>query len=37
MFDKTKLKALKEAKDKWEGGPVAKSLAKFPERKKKFT
>jgi methylmalonyl-CoA mutase N-terminal domain/subunit len=37
MFDKTKLKALKEAKDKWEGGPVAKSIARFPERKKKFT
>ena len=37
MFDKTKFKALKEAKEKWESGPVAKSLAKFPERMPKFT
>jgi len=37
MFDKEELEKIKAAQEEWECGPVAKTCAKFPERKEKFT
>ncbi len=36
MFEKTKIDEVKESVQKWEEEKVAKSIAKFPERKEKF-
>ncbi|MFZ5752995.1 MAG: acyl-CoA mutase large subunit family protein [Bacillota bacterium] len=36
MFDKEKLQQLARAKEAWENGPIAKTLAKNPERKEQF-
>ena len=36
MFEKTKIDEVKESVQKWEEGKVAKSIARFPERKEKF-
>jgi methylmalonyl-CoA mutase N-terminal domain/subunit len=36
MFDKEKLQQLASAKEAWENGPIAKTLAKNPERKEQF-
>ncbi|WP_028828602.1 acyl-CoA mutase large subunit family protein [Proteocatella sphenisci] len=36
MFEKTKIEEVKEATKKWEEEKVAKSIARFPERKEKF-
>ncbi|WP_313757815.1 methylmalonyl-CoA mutase family protein [Tissierella sp.] len=37
MFDDKKLEEIKMSVDNWDNGVVKKSLAKFPERKEKFT
>lgn len=37
MFDERALEKIKKSKEEWEQGTLAKSLAKFPERKKVFT
>lgn len=37
MFDGKKIEEIKTAVEQWENGEVAKSLAKFPERKEQFT
>ncbi|MGI6587610.1 MAG: acyl-CoA mutase large subunit family protein [Peptococcia bacterium] len=37
MWEKEKLKKLKEAKDNWENGTVKKALARFKERQAEFT
>lgn len=37
MFDKEKLEKLNKAKEMWDNGKVAKTLAKNKERKEKFT
>ncbi len=37
MFDDEKLKKIKAGKEKWEQGPLAKSLSKSPEAKPVFT
>ncbi len=37
MFEDRELKKIKEDKEKWEQGPLAKSLAKAPEAKPVFT
>ena len=37
MFDDKKVDEIKTSVDQWEKGVVEKSLAKFPERKEKFT
>ncbi|MGL5257424.1 MAG: acyl-CoA mutase large subunit family protein [Proteocatella sp.] len=36
MFEKTKIDEVKESVQKWEDEKVAKSIARFPERKEKF-
>lgn len=36
MFEKTKIDEVKESVQKWEEEKVAKSIARFPERKEKF-
>ena len=36
MYDKQKLAELAESKDKWEETTLQKSLARFPERRRKF-
>jgi methylmalonyl-CoA mutase, N-terminal domain len=37
MFDEKVLEKIKAGKEKWDQGPVAKTLAKAPEQKKEFT
>ncbi|MDY6910035.1 MAG: methylmalonyl-CoA mutase family protein [Thermodesulfobacteriota bacterium] len=37
MFDERALEKIKKSKEQWEQGTLAKSLAKFPERKEVFT
>ncbi len=37
MFDKEKIKAIKERIKQWEGSTLKRVLDRFPERKKKFT
>jgi len=37
LFDDKKLEEIKMSVDNWDNGVVKKSLAKFPERKEKFT
>ncbi len=37
MFDKEKIKDIKQKKEQWEGSTLKKVLDRFPERKKKFT
>ncbi len=37
MFDKEKIKDIKQKKEQWEGSTLRKVLDRFPERKKKFT
>ncbi len=37
MFDEKVLEKIKAGKEKWDQGPVAKTLAKSPEQKPVFT
>ncbi len=37
MFDEKKLREIEEQKRKWEEGPVAKTIGRFPEMKEEFT